>query len=1174
MADKKLIKKIAPIIMSVAVAMTGTPTGVFAEDFISGEMEAEISGEVADVSEEPSGDQEDMSGSEETADFEGENEAGFESGEEAAEEAGFEDGETEEAFTADAEGGNNNADGSVKTVEDGQIVLMNIPYEAFYRSELKNNDVKVDAFTSATKAKTKMSGVMNGNAAYHTSAEGNELAGVTFPVKVNKASDLENFKQITDSTTIEITTNMKGQVSTNTYTGAAALIEQPNYTYYVPAETPAYYKEMSVDENGNISFGAVQGMSEQNVSVNAELKLNSKYGDYQLELDETAVKAVVNASNGDKIYGVIINTTDGTTYALRHLENIWKGKELAWSTGFTTESHGCPISSDHYKSMMGKTISSVTYYTDKGEINFDIPDTYVPVKTGVSATVDNIKVTDAEVKVELSEALPSDYSKKYAVDDVEAATTETGVKVTNLTPGTHTLTISDANGKYAPVSATFTATTDTVMASYDEYEGKLVAAADITAEQFAAFTKTVSKVKIGDKEYAASGKGAVKIVQEDGTLDYSKTAVNDGDTVVVSAAGYPAVTFVYHENVYVYAGLTWAQYWAAENVLNAGSTASSDTADRRGEKDLGAFDEVTRATSNHGLHRGSFQTIATIYTKAGNSYKLAGWKDKSTMILTDGSTAAFGRGTVNGESIDHYVVSGLKYVPVKVKRADYSALKEAYTVVENGGTLFGGFGENNLAAYTATAAVNDNTNGLKTAVRAEDGSFTFSARVNGSDSGLKDTAQKTADGITATVKPGSGSYGEFLRVDLTGNYGGLGEAMQAVKWTYYGNDSTYSTPLQSYGTKFASDNWMHKMMGIQLGLSDSLRCQLPEGYDGTGYWTLTVYGLGYADYTVKFQATSENIAKPAGDADSTPLENIIAEAKALNEADYTSESWAAAKDNIANELEECEDMLANIKQQTTYGVEEQIGHLREALNSLVKAEFKLSAETVSLDTDKNKTAALKVTTNLTGDVTWKSSDEKTVTVDKNGNVTAVKAGTATITATLGLKSAACKVTVKEVVKPTPTPAPTLTAKAKNSVIYTKGLKSTRINVTKVAISGTVKYTSSNKKVATVSSKGVVTAKKAGKTVITVKAGKYTAKVTIQVKKPTLKLAKSSATIKKGKSVTIKATAAPKGTVKYKSSNKKVATVSSKGVVKGKKKGTATITVTCNGVSKKFKVKVK
>lgn len=833
MADKKLLRKIAPIIMSAAVAMTSSPVGVMAEDFTSGEVSVEVSDETIYDSDEISDDYDESSEADDSADFGTDTEDGFESGEAAEEESGFEDGETgdtEDAFLANTEGETNNEAGAVKTVEDGQIVLMNIPYEAFYRSELKNNDVKVDAFTSATKAKTKMSGVMNGNAAYHTSAEGNELAGVTFPVKVNKASDLENFKQITDSTTIEITTNMKGQVSTNTYTGAAALIEQPSYTYYVPAETPAYYKEMSVDENENISFGAVQGMSEQNVSVNAELKLNSKYGDYQLELDETAVKAVVNASNGDKIYGVIINTTDGTTYALRHLENIWKGKELAWSTGFTTESHGCPISSDHYKSMMGKTISSVTYYTDKGEINFDIPDTYVPVKTGVSATVDNIKVTDAEVKVELSEALPSDYSKKYAVDDVEAATTETGVKVTNLTPGTHTLTISDANGKYAPVSATFTATTDTVMASYDEYEGKLVAAADITAEQFVAFTKTVSKVKIGDQEYAASGKGAVKIVQEDGTLDYSKTAVNDGDTVVVSAAGYPDVTFVYNENVYVYAGLTWAEYWASEDVYNAGSTASSEEKDRRGESDLGAFDAVTRATANHGLHRGSFQAIAVL-----NGKTVSHWSaDGKTVYYADGTSEVFNRNNVTG-----YTVTGLKYVPVEIKRADLAAFAESHAIVKNGGQLIGGYGEKELKSYEAVANVTANTNGLKKVTKAEDGSFVIGARQNGTESGIKDAELKVADGITATVKPGNGSYGEFLRVDLTGNYGDLGAHMQSVEWAYYGNDSTYTNRLANYGTKFAADNWMHKMMGIQLGLTESGRCKLPEGTDGT--WLLDPY---------------------------------------------------------------------------------------------------------------------------------------------------------------------------------------------------------------------------------------------------------------------------------------------------------------------------------------------
>ena len=59
-------------------------------------------------------------------------------------------GDTEDVFLADTEGETNN-EVSCENSEDGQTVLMNIPYEAFYRSELKNNDVKVDAFTSATK---------------------------------------------------------------------------------------------------------------------------------------------------------------------------------------------------------------------------------------------------------------------------------------------------------------------------------------------------------------------------------------------------------------------------------------------------------------------------------------------------------------------------------------------------------------------------------------------------------------------------------------------------------------------------------------------------------------------------------------------------------------------------------------------------------------------------------------------------------------------------------------------------------------------------------------------------------------------------------------------------------------------------------------------------------------
>ena len=1137
MADKKLLRKIAPIIMSAAVAMTSSPVGVMAEDFTSGEVSVEVSDETIYDSDEISDDYDGSSEADGSADFATDTEDGFESGEAAEEASGFEDGETgdtEDAFLADTEGETNNEAGAVKTVEDGQIVLMNIPYEAFYRSELKNNDVKVDAFTSATLNKSRTKGMMNGNAAYHTDAAGTNLAGITFPVKVTDASVLNNnadkYKQVTDSTSVTISVTNKGQTSKNTYTGKDALIEAADYSYYVLATdaAPAYYKELTVDADGNISFGAVQGMSAQTVSIGSTFTTDTKYGDYELDLNKETLAGVIDtaADSTDSIYGAVINTTDGTTYALRHLENIYKGSHLAWSTGFTTTVHDCPVSSAHYVSMMGKTISSVTYYTNKGIVNFDIEDTYVPVTTGVAATAVNVKTTDTAVKVEFAGDLPIDFSKEYAVDGVKAEATEDGVKVADLTLGTHTLTVSDANGKYASISTTFTATTDVMPAAYDEYEGKLVAAANITAEQFAAYTKAVSKVKIGEKEYAASKKDSVKVVQGDGSLDYSKTEVKDGDTVTVSASGYADFSFVYNENVYVYAGLTWAEYWSSEDVYNAGSTASSEEKDRRGESDLGAFDAVTRATANHGLHRGSFQAIAVL-----NGKTVSHWSaDGKTVYYADGTSEVFNRNNVTG-----YTVTGLKYVPVEIKRADLAAFAESHAIVKNGGQLIGGYGEKELKSYEAVANVTANTNGLKKVTKAEDGSFVIGARQNGTESGIKDAELKVADGITATVKPGNGSYGEFLRVDLTGNYGDLGAHMQSVEWAYYGNDSTYTNRLANYGTKFAADNWMHKMMGIQLGLTESGRCKLPEGTDGTGYWILTVHALGYQDYVVKFQATAENIAKPAGDADSTPLENIIAEAKALNEADYTPESWAAAKDSIANELEECEEMLANIKNQTTYGVEEQIGHLREALNMLVKAPAPTA------------TPAQPTATPVPAKPTATPTPAQPTVAPTQPTATPA---------------------------PTAAPAKGITATAKASTIYTKGKTSTTITVVKNDVTGKVKFTSSNKKVATVTSKGVVKAKKAGKTTITVKVGNYTKKVVIQVKKPSLKLAKSSATIKKGKTVKIKATATPSGKVTYKSSNKKVATVTAKGVVKGKKKGTATITVTSNGVSKKFKVKVK
>lgn len=959
MANQRLMKKVAPVVLSAAVVMTSMPATAFAADF--SDTEVTVAEESADI-EEASAEAADTDVVEDTEDTDVDVE-------EAAEDV-TEDEETsdEELFSAEV-----SEDEFADEVGDGQTegeayVLMNIPYDDFYKAELKNNDVKVDTFTSATKQKTRSS-LAKGS--YHVNSDGSDITGVTFPVKVSDISVLKDKKQIKDNASVSITTAIKGKETTTEYKGKDALFESNSYSYYVLSEEPSYYKELTVGEDGSFTFSAIEGESAvpETKQVQAEFKTKSNYGDYQLKFDKTEFNSIINTDT-DTVYGAVINTTDETTYGLCHQENIWKGYELAWSTGYTTESNGCHLNSEHFESMIGKTIDSVTYYASNGIYTLDIAD-----------------------------------------------------------------------------------------------------------------------VKVLDK------------------------------------------------NSYVYAGLTWGEYWSQESVTAAGNVSGSDEKDSHNESDTGAFDAVTRATTNHGLHRGSYQCMATIYTTEGNAYQLSYWKSSTEPVLADGTVAIWtpaDRKTgapasiqVNGgakESLDHYAVTGIKYVPVQVKAGDYADFAAKYPVVKNGETLVGGFSENNLKAYSETANVTVNTNGLKSATENEDGTFSFSARKTGTESGIQGTDLKVATGIKPEVKTASGSYGEFLRVDLNGNYGGLGAAMQAVKWDYYGNGNTV---LATYGTKFAADNWMHKAMGIQLGLTHSVRCQLPAGTDGTGHWKLTVYALGYQDYTFEFDATATNIVTPTDPStiDTTALKAALEKVKALNKDDYTEESWKKVEDEATETQEMLEEIEAAIKDKTTVAfsqaaVDEQVNeHLTAAINGLVKKEKPV---------------------------------EPVVTPDVKPTVTPGKNET------------------KPTATPTPVVKPGITAKV--SQVYV-GKKAT-IKVTKTKVTGKVTFKSSNKKVATVNSKGVITGKKAGKAVITVKVGKYTKKLTVKVKKPSFKLVKSSVKLKKGNKTTIRVKAAPVSKVTYKTSNKKVATVNSKGVVTAKKKGTAKITVKCNGITRTFKVTVK
>ena len=828
-------------------------------------------------------------------------------------------------------------------------VLMNIPYADFYKAD---GVTGADTVSSATKQKTRAS-LASGS--YHVNSDGSDITGVTFPVKISDASVLEKYTQVTDESEVTITTNIKGKENTVTYKGQGALFESASYSYYTLSDAPSYYKEATVNEDGSLSFSEVKGEEPTTVTnAKTEFSTSSRYGDYQLEITSEDLK------NVNTVYGVVVSTKEGSSYGLRHVENIWKKTKLAWSTGFVTESHGNTLDSKDYAAMMGQTINKVTYYTDQGI--YEIPmDQQVAKKFDGEVSVADVSVKSEKTAITVSE-LPNDFEEEYKIDGIDEdaysveiksdgkTTTRTINFKKALAKGRYTVTLSDKNGNYAPISAIFNVYTETMPVKYNEDDKNpaVVKNDNVEEEEFQTYLKNITSVTVNGKEYAASGKKEVKLIKkEDGKLDLEQDVFKDakaGDAFAVTIAedGYQPYTFTYKVPgedsgySYVYVGMSWAEYWANEGVYNAGNIEASDVKDSRDEYDKGAFDTVTRATTNHGLHRGSFQCTAVIEDTEGEKHYLSHWEGKDQAVMTDGTTYTYAKGVFtakNGSSFTQkdYEVTGLKYVPVKVKTADLDSLKVKYTVVENGGTLQGGYGEVNLNSYSVTANVTANTYGLKEAVKSGDG-FTFTARKNeGTDSGIKDQALKTATGVEPEVQEANGSYGEFLRVDIGGSYGDLGANMQAVTWTYYGNDSTYSTPVITYGTKFAADNWMHKSMGIQLGLTDSIRCQLPAGYDGTGYWKLTVRALGYEDYTYEFQATEENIATPT-----KVLNNVIAKADKLKEADYITDSWTAMR----TEYEKARQVLDNANS-TKEELQDAASNLNAAIKALEKVQYVL-----------------------------------------------------------------------------------------------------------------------------------------------------------------------------------------------------------------------------------------
>ena len=390
---------------------------------------------------------------------------------------------------------------------DGDKVYgtMELSYADFYSAEI-DNAYEVDAVSSATKArdeKSKAKWQMNqeGGLVAGTYNDGSgTILGVTFPVEVS-ADDVDKLEK---------------------------------YGFTKLDSKPAAYKEVTLDGDKLKVSKLVDTNGEQKVDGSATVSTATRYGDYQLNVKGYPEEA--------DLYGVIVNTKEGDKYALRHLENIWRAGQISWSAGITTkEVHGNELKYDDYKSSMGKTVTSVTFITLDGYTTVNVGDQYLPVKFAGEVKAEDSSAGTGKTKLTLS-GFPDDYKKSISVGDGFTAT-DSEISYKDAKAGKYTVTVKDEGGKYADMTAQFTLSTADIPVKYED--GKLVKADGFSDDDAANFIKNIASVKVGENTYSAAGRGSVKIVGEDGTIDLEaksgENAVFDssGDySIEITATGY------------------------------------------------------------------------------------------------------------------------------------------------------------------------------------------------------------------------------------------------------------------------------------------------------------------------------------------------------------------------------------------------------------------------------------------------------------------------------------------------------------------------------------------------------------------------------------------------------------------------------------------------------------
>ena len=326
---------------------------------------------------------------------------------------------------------------------------------------------------------------------------------------------------------------------------------------------------------------------------------------------------------------------------------------------------------------------------------------------------------------------------------------------------------------------------------------------------------------------------------------------------------------------------------------------------------------------------------------------------------------------------------------------------------------------------------------------------------------------------------------------------------------------------------------------------------------GTSDVTVTTTNTTYTYKVnvIKKELENNNIFLYPKDATKLSLKNVFTEDTEVNEGLYPEPSYkfTSENENIATVSEN--GTVTALSEGTTI-VTIKVGSDKNVLTCKITVLSPyLSSENEALNAGETK--KINVNCGANQNINYVSNDTSIVTVDNNGNITALRKGTTTVTITVDDTVLTLNVTVNN--------DPTLNINKKT--IYAGN----SFNLKIIGLVGNATFTSSNSKVATVDSNGKVTCKSAGNSNISVIANGITLNCTITVKNPVINCTNKTIYVKN--SFTLKVVKGLNGKANFKSSNNKIAKANSKGKIAGYKAGSCTIIVKANGVTLKCKVKV-